>query len=121
MPRSSPNHPSSSKKSVPTLVRHTPPAHPPTFSTAPAASFGQIVKEGIGFGAGNAIAQRAVSAIFGPPTITTISSTLPPGTPSESIHCNSERIAFETCLRTKSADDMCNNEILTYKHCLELK
>lgn len=47
---------------------HTP-AAPPAVISPPQPGFGQILKEGIGFGAGSAIGQRIVGSIFGPPTV----------------------------------------------------
>ena len=83
-------------------------------------SFGQTIKEGIGFGAGSAIGHRVVGAILGPSVATTA-----PSTPSESKQpsqqkCVSERNTFELCLKTKSADDGCNNEFNAYTQCIQL-
>ena len=99
-------------KSQQPLVPSVPlPAAPP--------SFGQTLKEGIGFGAGSAIGHRIVGSIFGSPStpVAPPTSSLPveavPG------KCATERKAFELCMKTKS-DDQCNNEILSYKQCIEL-
>jgi hypothetical protein len=104
------------KPHYPTVVKPQPTLVPSVPASTP--SFGQIVKEGIGFGAGSAIGHRIVGAVFGsnstpittPPTVPVAA---PPG------KCTTERNAFELCLKTKS-DDQCNNEVLSYKQCIEL-
>jgi hypothetical protein len=87
--------------------------HPP----APTTGFGQLIKEGIGFGAGQAIAHRAVNAILGPAATTTtvVQQSTDPKSP-----CHSERTTFETCMKIKTQDDHCNNEHLAYTQCLDL-
>lgn len=108
MPRRQPSsHP---KPTVPS-VRPQSSLIPST--SLPTASFGQTIKDGIGFGAGSAIGHRIVGAILGPSVPT--SGVAPPGL------CASERDAFELCLKTKHADNQCNNEMLSYKQCIELK
>jgi hypothetical protein len=78
-----------------------------------------MIKEGVGFGAGQAIAHRAVNAILGPSATTTVAHQV--SEPKESKGpCFSERTLFETCMRIKSQEDHCNNEHLAYTHCLEL-
>lgn len=87
--------------------------HPPSVISAVPSSFGQVVKDGIGFGAGSAIGQRVVAAMFGPQTI----SVTP--TPSEKKEfCLSERDTFEACMRSQS---VCNNEFLAYSQCIKLQ
>lgn len=109
---------------------HTKPQYPvsikPQGSLVPSVplttpSFGQVLKEGIGFGAGSAIGHRIVGAVLGAPSTPVSTSTAPPTLPVEapSGKCTTERKAFELCLKTKS-DDQCNNEILSYKQCIEL-
>lgn len=92
--------------------------------TPSAPSFGQTIKEGIGFGAGSAIGHRIVGAVLGPSTMSTITSATP-STPLDSIQtshqkCMSERNAFELCLKTKSQEDVCNNEFNAYTQCIQL-
>lgn len=82
----------------------------PTIVHTQTAGFGQLIKEGIGFGAGSAIAQRAVTAILGPQTVTTVSS-------ETKTTCLSERNIFEACMRSQNE---CNNEYLSYSHCIKL-
>lgn len=101
---------------------HTPvavkPFHPPTSISpiTPPISFGQIVKEGLGFGIGQSVAHHAVSAVLGPATSQTIMSHAPSET---KVTCVSERVAFENCLKTNTSEDHCNNELFSYKQCIE--
>jgi len=115
MPRSSTY--SSTKSKPPSITPSKPslPAIIPPPVTQP--GFGQLIKEGIGFGAGQAIAHRAVNAILGPSAAATtvIQPAAEPKSP-----CFSERNLFETCMRIKTQEDHCNNEHLAYTHCLEL-
>lgn len=111
MPRSHP--PPAKRTTLPAPIAKPPTSLGPFQSTPP--SFGQIVKEGIGFGAGQAIAHRAVAALLGPTTVQTTSQS------SETKnYCVSERLAFESCLKIKTNEDHCNNEIMTYKQCIDL-
>lgn len=82
-------------------------AYPPSVSS----NFGQVVKEGFAFGTGSAIAHR----IFGPG----IPFSSPK--PMSGTLCDKERLAFESCLKTKSAEDFCGNEQLAYATCVQLK
>ncbi len=98
----------------------TPISHPPVVLQTPSSSiihstpqgptFGQTLKEGFAFGTGSAIAHR----IFNP---------FVPSTPSQQkieSPCEKERLAFETCMKFKSADDFCGNEQMGYTQCLRL-
>ena len=85
-----------------------------------APSFGQLIKEGIGFGAGQAIAHRAVNAIIGPSIVTTPTTPVAVPVATHQGKCATERNAFELCLKTKSQEDHCADEILSYKQCIEL-
>jgi hypothetical protein len=80
--------------------------------TPPPPSFGQVAKEGFAFGTGSAIAQRVVTSILGAPTINVGSS---------GALCDKERLAFETCMKTKSADDFCGSEQTAYTQCIRLE
>lgn len=113
MPRSHPPPPK--RTTLPAPITKPPTSLGPFQPTAP--SFGQIVKEGIGFGAGQAIAHRAVAAILGPTTVQTLTTSQSSETKN---YCVSERVAFESCLKIKTNDDQCNNEIISYKQCIEL-
>ena len=88
--------------------------HQPTLEKP---GFGQLIKEGIGFGAGQAIAHRAVNAILGPTTATTVATTVP--TESKPTKCMPEKKAFEMCLKTKTQEDQCNNEFLAFTQCIQ--
>jgi hypothetical protein len=73
-------------------------------------SLAQTIKEGLAFGTGSAIAHR----IFNPfPTV--VQSDKKVESP-----CEKERFAFETCMKTKSADDFCGNEQISYTQCIHL-
>ena len=89
---------------------------PPQIYNPPSQpGFGQIVKEGIGFGIGQSIAHRAVSAILGPPTTTVIQNSS-----EKKDYCVSEKNTFDLCMKTTIQEDRCNNEHLAYTQCLEL-
>jgi len=115
MPRTSTSHSSSSKSKSHSLIPSKPSI--PAISPPPIQQpgFGQLIKEGIGFGAGQAIAHRAINAILGPTATTVVQQVTDAKSP-----CFSERNVFETCMRIKTQEDHCNNEHLTYTHCLEL-
>lgn len=127
MPRSNKAYSTSSSskpKFSPPTVYHAPKAPvplptspPPMVYQPPAPSFGQIVKEGFGLGAGQAIAHRAVSAILGPPTLHT--TTTP--TSETKKFCLSENDAFEACMKIRAREDSCNEELTSYTRCLELQ
>ena len=77
-------------------------------------TLGQSLKQGFGFGAGSAIAHR----IFGPsPVIQSVNAS---SDKKVTIPCENERHAFETCIKTKSIDDYCSSEQISYSHCLKL-
>ena len=112
MPRTQQNRSFKSSSLTP-IVK--PQAIVPSGTLQPSApGFGQLIKEGIGFGAGQAIAHRAVNAVLGPTTTTVVQ------TASESKLCNLERETFERCLKTQQGDT-CNNELTAYKQCIEFK
>ena len=120
MPRSQQN---SSTKSfsthkAPSALTVRPRSPPVVYQTPTQAGFGQLIKEGIGFGAGQAIAHRAVNAIFG--STTTAPSSLVQQSADPKNPCYSERSLFETCMKIKTQDDHCTNEHLAYTQCLDL-
>jgi hypothetical protein len=100
--------------------------HPPAVRSQPQSSIGttsrveieqptlgQSMKQGFGFGAGSAIAHR----IFG------ATPTIIPASPSNKNNegpCEKERSAFETCMKTKSADDFCGEQQMSYTQCLRI-
>jgi hypothetical protein len=112
MPRSQQNR--SFKTTTPSTIVKSQPLTPyiPVQPSAP--GFGQLIKEGIGFGAGQAIAHRAVNAVLG--SSAAVSQPI-----SQTKLCNSEREAFESCLKTQTGDSLCNNELTAYKQCIEFK
>lgn len=114
MPRSS--HPQT--KSRPSPYAPVPIRNPisnvaPLPSSAP--TFGQTLKEGFALGTGSAIAHRVVASVFGAPTVNVQSSSQAVQQP-----CEKERTAFENCMKTKSTDDFCGEQQLTYTQCLRL-
>jgi hypothetical protein len=103
MPRTS-----NSKSSVPMAKPHST-SLVPSPSLPAQSSFGQVIKEGLAWGTGQALAHRAVAAVLGP--------SVPVQTKIES-PCEKERIAFETCMKTKSTEDFCGEEQMLYTRCL---
>ncbi len=82
------------------------------------AGFGQLIKEGIGFGAGQAIAHRAVNAVLGA-TAPATSPTPASVQQTTTTKCMPEKKAFEMCLKTKTQEDQCNNEFLAFTQCIQ--
>jgi len=87
-------------------------------ATSSRPSLGQSIKEGFGLGAGSAIAQRMVSAVFGAPTINTVSTNTTP--PSFKYQCGQELLAFETCIKTQSIETFCGQEQTAFTSCIQL-
>ena len=105
-----------SSTKVPAVIHAKPPSPVSSFhSTTPQPGFGQLIKEGIGFGIGQSIANRAVSAVLGPATVNAVQHS----NESKPI-CVFEKNTFDQCLRIKTQEDHCNNEHLAYTQCLEL-
>ena len=81
--------------------------------TPSAPTFGQTLKDGLAFGAGSAIAHRLINPFpsFGMPASSETKRTEP---------CDRERLAFETCMKTKSSDDFCGEQQMSYTQCIRL-
>ena len=93
--------------------------HPLAIPSAP--SLAESIKQGVGLGAGSAIAQRMVSAVFGAPTINTVNTTPTIGAPvALKEACDKERHAFETCMKTQSIETFCGQEQIAYSSCLQV-
>lgn len=75
-------------------------------------SFGQTLKEGLAFGAGSAIAHRLINPF---PSLGLSNTEAKRQDP-----CEKERLAFETCMKTKSADDFCGEQQMSYTQCIRL-
>lgn len=128
MPRSSPPSKTSSTSYRPkTSIAPPPPALRNPNSTVghpvpllPTPTLGQSIKEGFGLGAGSAIAQRMVSAVFGPPTINTVNTSSTSGFAPAKEACEKERYAFETCMKTQSMETFCGQEQMAYTSCLQV-
>lgn len=113
MPRSQQSSRSSSKAPALVAKPHAPVVVHQSVPEKP--GFGQLVKEGIGFGAGQAIAHRAVNAILGPSVAQVAESK-----PSETItKCIPEKKAFEMCLKTKTQENQCDNEFIAFTQCIQ--
>lgn len=105
-------------------VAPAPPVLAPQPISVPQPTFGQIVKEGFGLGAGQAIAHRAVSAILGPTQIAVAPA--PASAPLSETKisqpsCETERHQFESCLKSKSFDNDCDTQLFSLKQCIQLK
>lgn len=112
MPRTS----SSQKPSPKAFHTSTPPVpfQNPLSSVAnpvPTATFGQTLKEGLAFGAGQAVAHRVVGSLFGSSA---------PSQNEVKLPCDKERSAFETCMKTKSVEDFCGEQQMAYTQCIRL-
>ncbi len=87
-------------------------SNPSTHLSVEQPTLGQTLKQGFGFGAGSAIAHR----IFGmSPTIIQAPSDKKVEHP-----CEKELVAFESCMKTRSTDDFCGNEQMSYTQCLHI-
>jgi hypothetical protein len=86
------------------------PARPllPPVPTIPQPAFIDSIKTGFTFGVGNALAQKAVSQVFGlsnqPETVKEV--------------CSKERIAFQECMKIKDTDGFCGIEQMNLTECL---
>lgn len=88
------------KKFTPPPFVHTPVQQP---------TFGQVLKEGFAFGAGQSVAHNVVNSIFGKNTNQ--------HTPLPKDKCSLERDAFENCIQTKHQDFGCENELSAFQQC----
>ena len=122
MPRSSgsSSRPTKSPVNVPAVPTRSFPNPMSSVATADTTkpSFGGIMKEGLAFGAGQAIASRAVASILG---LSSVPTSQPASQKNENHLCEKERLSFEACLKTKSADIFCGGEQLTYAQCIKLQ
>ena len=115
MPRSnsqSKSRPSDTVSQAPTVFRNPYSSVANTSNlTIQQPTLGQSIKQGFGFGAGSAIAHR----IFGlTPSITA------PSDKKVELPCEKELQAFQTCLKSKSTDDFCGQEQISYTQCINL-
>ena len=106
---------SSSSQTKPAIRNPTPATFTNPYSSVGAVvpqqpTLGQSIKQGFGFGAGSAIAHRILNSF---PTIT-------PTDKKNDNPCEKERVAFETCMKTKSADDFCGEHQMGYTQCLRI-
>lgn len=81
----------------------------------PAPSFGTIAKEGFAFGVGNAAAHRVFSSLFGPSQTVVV-----PSQPAVSQPCDKELAAFDACMKSRTIDEHCHEQQLSYTQCLRL-
>lgn len=88
------------KKIAPPPVVHVPAQQP---------TFGQIVKEGFGFGVGQSVAHNVVNSLFGKNTNQPTNTT--------QVKCSLERDAFENCIQTKHQEFGCENELSAFQQC----
>ena len=84
---------------------------PPSVSSP---SMGTLVKEGFAFGIGNAAAHRVVSSFFGPyqPVV--------PSQPAVPQPCEKELATFDACMKSRTIDEHCHEQQLSYTQCLRL-
>lgn len=109
MPRSSSSH------SKPTSTHHPPVTFTNPYSSVGAVvphqpTLGQSIKQGLGFGAGSAIAHRFLNPF---PTVY-------PNDDKAEEACKKERLAFEMCMKTKSVEDFCGEQQMSYTKCLRI-
>jgi hypothetical protein len=113
MPRSS----TKSSQSTPVVITPKkisvtqPSIHTPS---AVAPSFGQIIKEGFGFGLGSSMARHAVDSVM---------SAFNKGDKKEHTQdaCYAERKYYESCMLTDKQDSNCSHAFAGYQQCLEVE
>ncbi|XP_042452468.1 hemiasterlin resistant protein 1-like isoform X2 [Zingiber officinale] len=95
----------------PQKERSAPPPAPAQARESPLGSFVATIKEGFGFGAGSALAHRAIEAVLGPRSIKleTVVSPAPTAPPPvnaslESDACNIHSKAFQDCVNNFGSD-----------------
>lgn len=122
MPRSSSFTPSR-PRSLPRP--HTPSYHPPSAPQTVAIqpqSFGQSLKDSMAWGIGTSLGQRAVSAVFGAPTIA-IAPVAPVATPAAppSFCQDFERLRKEldTCIANSHFEDGCSKQYTLFNECVQ--
>ena len=111
MPRNSNRNSNRSKIAVNTHPVSVKPFHPPV--SQPSPSFGQIIKDGLGFGIGQSIAHHAVSTVLAP-----VTTHMQQVQPEAKKTCASEREAFDRCLKINEIFN-CPNELHAYKQCID--
>lgn len=124
MPRTHFN--SSRKKPSQSLPTPVSPPYAPVAPSSPrlpvASSFGQTMKEGFGFGVGSAIAHRVVGSLLAPAV--PIASAAPLPTPVQTLpsySCDTERSAFERCMKTQAMESFCGQEQIAYTECIRME
>lgn len=116
MPRQTPLSRSSSTKTPPVIFRNPHSSVAPPTTHVPAPSFGQSIKDGFGLGFGSAVAQRVVGGIFGAPTVNVVNK----AEGKTQTPCEKELLAFETCIKTQSADTFCGVEQTALVQCIQI-
>ncbi|XP_042452505.1 uncharacterized protein LOC122037092 isoform X1 [Zingiber officinale] len=98
-------------RNPPQKARSAPPPAPAQARESLLGSFVATIKEGFGFGAGSALAHRAIEAVLGPRSIKleTVVSPAPTAPPPvnaslESDACNIHSKAFQDCLNNFGSD-----------------
>ncbi len=112
MPRTA-SHSSSKPNNRPPVVIQNPSSSVVQHTLPEPPTFGQTLKQGLAFGTGSAIAHR----IFNPfPQVIQASPEQ-----KKEFSCYKELIAFENCMKTKTSDDYCGVEQMSYTQCLRLE
>ena len=106
---------SSSSQTKPPILSQRAPAFTNPYSSVGAVvphqpTLGQSIKQGLGFGAGSAIAHRFLNPF---------PSVYPTDDKAEEA-CKKERLAFEMCMKTKSVEDFCGEQQMGYTKCLRI-
>ena len=95
---------------VPTSFHYTGPMIPQTPASPAASSFGQIVKDGFGFGVGTSVARHLVDKLIGGPT--SPQTSLPLVVKKEhditsSFLTDSQRILYNQCIIEGGTHELC--------------
>jgi hypothetical protein len=120
MPRSSSSNRSSHPvRPLPARPTPTPVSH---YSLPPAmagSTLGQSIKDGVGLGIGSSLGQRAVSWIFGPPTVQTVSQAAPTVVQAPPVHpCDTLKKDMDACFKFRDYTSDCFDSVSQYKECI---
>lgn len=118
MPRSSSN--GARPKAVARVAPAAPSFQLPAVPTVAGPTLGQSVKDGFGLGIGSSLGSRAVSWMFGPPTVS-VAAAPPAAGAAPADPCASFKGEMDACFKFKDFESHCFEQMRAYKECLQAK